>query len=236
MSEIDTVTLANDGNGSISSPQGAEGTYYIAQGTVLVVSATPNSGFVFRNFTVSSQLITPDSDGWISMQSSITDNPAQIPVNENFTLTANFTPINPPPSNQAVVIAGTFVNPQGYGSITIAPSIAISPGVPSGTVVTLSALPISTTVFTRWLTGTSAQNVSIASTSPVFQVVLNSDLYVEADFDLITVTPPAPTPTSKTVAARFPMIGNRAIIQVYMRKLRDKIIRKEVHKKLHPLV
>jgi hypothetical protein len=49
------------------------------------------------------------------------------------------------------------------------------------------------------------------------------------------VVPPTPKP-SASVAARVPGIGNRAFTQIYLRTLRDRLIRKEVHEKLHPLV
>jgi len=62
---------------------------------------------------------------------------------------------------------------------------------------------------------------------------------------------PAPTPTEPypyipsdkeggeykpTLAARMPMVGNRKIVQVYCRRVRNKFIKPHVHKKLHPLV
>jgi hypothetical protein len=40
----------------------------------------------------------------------------------------------------------------------------------------------------------------------------------------------------KTLAARVPMVGNHKIVQVYLRKIRDKLISRETHKRLHPLV
>lgn len=43
-------------------------------------------------------------------------------------------------------------------------------------------------------------------------------------------------PTKPTLAARVPTLGNSALVQVYLRQLRNKIISKENHKKLHPLV
>lgn len=47
---------------------------------------------------------------------------------------------------------------------------------------------------------------------------------------------PPPPPPKRTLAARVPMFGNSALIQYYARKARDKIISKELHKKLHPIV
>lgn len=42
--------------------------------------------------------------------------------------------------------------------------------------------------------------------------------------------------SNKSLAARCPCFGNRAIVQVYFRKLRDRVFSKELHKKLHPLI
>lgn len=41
---------------------------------------------------------------------------------------------------------------------------------------------------------------------------------------------------SKSAAARVPCFGNRALVQVYLRRLRDKVFSKEQHKRLHPLI
>lgn len=47
--------------------------------------------------------------------------------------------------------------------------------------------------------------------------------------------PPTPPP-SKSIAARVPMVGNSDLVQVYLRKLRDRVFTKEQHKKLHPII
>ena len=48
-------------------------------------------------------------------------------------------------------------------------------------------------------------------------------------------TTPPPS-TNPSLAARFPIVGNRAIVQVYLRRLRDKVFTKKMHQKLHPLI
>lgn len=56
-----------------------------------------------------------------------------------------------------------------------------------------------------------------------------------------TETPeqPTPSPTPAPVPtkwARVPAIGNRAFVQVYLRRIRDKIFSKEEHERLHPWI
>jgi len=51
----------------------------------------------------------------------------------------------------------------------------------------------------------------------------------------IPVIVPVPV-TRRTLAARVPMVGNSDLVQVYLRKIRDKTINKKMHEKLHPLV
>ena len=60
----------------------------------------------------------------------------------------------------------------------------------------------------------------------------------ELDAHLLAVHPaPTPTPTpSASVAARVPCFGNRALVQVYLRRLRDKVFSKRAHERLHPLI
>ena len=59
-------------------------------------------------------------------------------------------------------------------------------------------------------------------------------VYCEELSHILPVIPPEPPP--RTVVARFPCVGNRALVQVYLRKLRDKIFSKKQHERLHPWI
>lgn len=45
-----------------------------------------------------------------------------------------------------------------------------------------------------------------------------------------------PEPPKPSIAARVPMFGNSALVQVYFRRLRDRVFSKKTHKRLHPLI
>jgi hypothetical protein len=82
------------------------------------------------------------------------------------------------------------------------------------------------------------QNTLNPATHKIYgiQIFVNPSNIPEPFPNPSTVTPiPTPTPT-KTVWARTPSIGNSKLTQYYMRKIRDSLITKEMHKKLHPLV
>jgi hypothetical protein len=43
-------------------------------------------------------------------------------------------------------------------------------------------------------------------------------------------------PAGRSSAARVPYFGNRFIVQVYLRRLRDRFFSKSLHERLHPLI
>jgi hypothetical protein len=54
--------------------------------------------------------------------------------------------------------------------------------------------------------------------------------------ELLVYIKPVVPPEPSTYAARVPMVGNSRLVQIYLRKLRNKLISKKLHKRLHPLV
>jgi len=52
----------------------------------------------------------------------------------------------------------------------------------------------------------------------------------------VIADPPLPPQQNRSLAARVPMLGNSMLVQYHLRRLRDKYISKEWHKRLHPLV
>jgi hypothetical protein len=124
----------------------------------------------------------------------------------------------------------SLVNPVGAGKID-----AYATSQSKGCAMTLNAYANSPYIFQRWVFTRSSDNLSTSwgSTNPL-TFIFNENGVLEADFQQIVVTPP-PTPKA-TLAARFPVVGNRALVQVYLRRIRDKFISKKLHSKLHPLV
>jgi polygalacturonase len=124
-----TLTTNVVGSGTITlNPSG--GTY--ASGTVVTVTATPNSGYTFS--------------GWSGALSGTT-NPANITMNANQSVTATFTQ-----TTQNYTLTTSVV---GSGTITLNPSGGT---YVSGTVVTVTATPNSGYTFTGWsgaLSGTT---------------------------------------------------------------------------------
>ncbi len=123
-----TLTIGDTTNGSISlSPSG--GTYN--EGTVVTVTATPDSGYQFVRFTGASESTT---------------SPVQITMNGNKTIGAVFERI------QYTLTVGTTTN----GSITLSPEGGT---YDSGTVVTVTATPDSGYKFVAF-TGASTSTTS----------------------------------------------------------------------------
>jgi len=125
-----TLTTNVVGSGSITlNPSG--GTY--CEGTVVTVTATPNSGWQF--------------DGW-SGDLSGTQNPTTITMSSNKNITATFSQV---PVQQYTLT----VNVTGQGSVTLNPPGGV---YDEGTVVTLTAVPDSGWQFDNWsgdLSGTA---------------------------------------------------------------------------------
>jgi hypothetical protein len=59
----------------------------------------------------------------------------------------------------------------------------------------------------------------------------------DVSMEVIPKNSPVVTPPSnQSLAARVPMVGNGMLVQFYLRKLRDRVFSKEMHKRLHPLI
>jgi uncharacterized repeat protein (TIGR02543 family) len=117
-----TLTVNTSGSGSVElNPSG--GTYN--SGTVVTLTATPNSGWQF--------------DGWSGDLSGST-NPITLTMNSNKTVTATFSETSVPQYTLTVNITGT-------GTVTLNPSGGT---YNSGTVVTLTANPGSNWSFSSW--------------------------------------------------------------------------------------
>ena len=131
-------------------------------GTDVTVTATPNTGYTFVNWT----------DGGVAASVS----PAYtFPLNSNRTLVANFKLI--PASQLAVVLSS---NPIAGGTTTGSGSYN------AGSSVTVTANPSAGYTFVNW-----TNNGVIASTSPAYTFVLNANITLVANFTNVTVvTPP----------------------------------------------
>jgi pectate lyase len=117
-----TLTTNVSGSGSIARNPNAS-TY--AAGTVVTLTATPGSGFVFS--------------GW-SGDLTGAANPATITMSANRTVTATFTAITQGPFTLTRDVTGS-------GSVSANPNQS---SYPAGTVVTLTATPFAGFTFTNW--------------------------------------------------------------------------------------
>lgn len=128
----------------------------------------------------------------------------------------------PPPENQYYTLT-VMVNPADAGTISVFPDQPVA-GYLAGTQVQITATAAEGLKFINF----SVNGAAPTTTNPLV-VTMNTNLGVIAFFS-------ASTPTNATLAARIPSIGNKAIVQVYLRKLRDKVFSKKIHKLLHPLI
>lgn len=143
------------------------------------------------------------------------------PINK----TGVFTPI----STQKYFVTAS-VSPATAGNIALLP-LQPSDGYDLNTWVNVTVYPTANSglVFEGWnIDGTLMKTPA-----------LSNDVYMNQNHTVIAVfvgeTPPPPPP-NKSLAARVPMIGNRALVQVYLRRLRDRVFSKKLHKLLHPLI
>jgi|GEM_PF-2308230 len=145
-----TTSVSPTGAGTVSlNPAG--GVY--TAGTQVTLTATPNSGYVFSNWS-------GDLTG--------TTNPATIIMNSNKSVTAVFTQ----QQQQQQYTLTTSVSPTGAGTVSLNPA---GGSYTAGTQVTLTATPNSGYVFSNWsgdLTGT---------TNPAM-IIMNSNKSVTAVF------------------------------------------------------
>jgi len=130
-----------------------------AQNSVITVTATPNTGFTFVNWT---------NNGIVASVS-----PAyQFTMNGNRSLVANFKIT--PPSQYTVALSSK----PAAGGTTIG-----SGSFNAGTAVTVTATPNAGYTFVNW-----TNNGVIASTSPGYQFTLNGNTKLVANFQLITAS------------------------------------------------
>lgn len=148
-----TTSVQPTGGGSISlSPSG--GTY--DSGTVVTLTASPASGYNFSNWSGSA----------VGPNSSVT-----IPMTENKSVTANFSPIT----------YNLTINSSAGGSTTPSGTITLNPGSSKS----ITATPSSSYFFNKWtvVSGTpTITNTSNASTT----VSINGNATIKANFEKIS--------------------------------------------------
>ena len=141
-----TFTATSSGNGSVDwTPQKS----LYGDGEIVTVTATPDSGYFFV--------------GWTGAVTS-TNNPVEVTINGNTSVTAHFAPI---------VYYTLTVNKVGNGTVTLEPEMA---QYPTGTVVTLTATPDAQQRFVGWSGGASG------TVNPL-QVTITSNMVITATFE-----------------------------------------------------
>ena len=143
-----------------------------ASGTNVTVTATPNNGYTFRNWTESGNIVSTSS----SYQFTLTG---------NRTLVANYTVI--PASQLALVLTS---NPPAGGATTGSGAYS------SGTSVTATAIPNSGYSFTNW-----TENSLVVSTSANYTFALTANRNLVANFAAITYTLTANATNGTAVAS-----------------------------------
>ncbi len=156
-----TLTMAVGGSGT-TEPSAGDHDYNA--GTVVVISATPDAGWQFVNWT-----------GAVADPNSAT---TTVTMDANKTVTANFSEI--PVTDYTLTMA---VNGNGSTSPAVGPH-----DYAPDTVVSIIATPGSGWQFDDW-TGDVANPNSATTT-----VTMDSDKTVTANFEVITTTPTTPTP------------------------------------------
>lgn len=133
-------------------------------------------------------------------------------------------------NNQAILIesgaVGTIIENNRIIGGALSGGIHILPGA-IGTIIRSNDFSKCTNIYKIWDEGTGT-----LYGCPTCDLTFPSQEELAAH---IVSAHPAPTP-SASVAARVPCFGNRALVQVYLRKLRDKIFSRKLHEKLHPLI
>ena len=147
-----TLNVASNGDGTtIVSP---DAPYF--EGTEVTVTATPNLGFEFLNWT--------DTTGTVVS----TTNPYIFNINSDISLTANFVAV---PEYTLTLLSG------GNGSASAAP---LAPYF-EGTDVTLTATPNTGYQFLNW----TDENGTVVSSINPYTFAINSDVTIQANFELI---------------------------------------------------
>ena len=143
-----TLTTSVSGNGIITPTPGS---YPYTLGNLFTLSAMPDSGSVFSYWQ--------DSNGNVYYTQSLT-----IQFTASITYTAFFVPFTTPDSHILTV------NIVGNGSVN-----SKSGQYPTGTLVTLTAVPLLGYTFKSWSGGATGSNASI-------DITMNSDLTITATF------------------------------------------------------
>jgi len=149
---IPQVTLTS--NPVAAGTTGGAGTF--AQGSVTTVTATPNTGFTFTNWTNNGVVVSTSSNYQFTMAG-------------NKALVANFTAV--PAGKLAVVLSSNPV----AGGVTSG-----SGSFNTGASVTVTATPNAGYTFTNW-----TNNGVIASVSPAYTFALNANTTLVANFTVI---------------------------------------------------
>jgi uncharacterized repeat protein (TIGR02543 family) len=134
----------------------ANGAGVFAQGSVVTVTATPNTGYTFTNWT--------DAGTIVSTSSSY-----QFTMSGNRTLVANFTIVTA--GNFAVILSS---NPAAGGTNNGSGSYS------SGSTVTVTALPNTGYTFTNW-----TENGPVVSINSSYQFILNGNRTLVANYGLL---------------------------------------------------
>lgn len=149
---IPQVTLAS--NLPTSGTTAGAGTF--AQGSVVTVTATPNTGFTFTNWTKGGVIVSTSASYQFTMAG-------------NTALVANFTAV--PVGQFAIVLSSS---PAAGGTTTGSGSFN------SGATVTVTAFPNAGYTFVNWTEG-----VNIVSTSPGYQFTATANRTLVANFKLL---------------------------------------------------
>ena len=185
-----TRNVTPDGGGQVyvspGVPSGASG--YVA-GTSVTVYAIPASGYSFAS--------------WSGAMTG-SQNPQSLTMNENKMVTANFVV-----QEQPRFELSKLVNPAGSGTIGANPPPGNDGKYSSGTLVTLTATPVSGNTFNFW-------SGAVSGTTNPTQILINGNKSVTANF-LVPETPPRftlvkyinPTGSGEIVVSPLPGIDGK---------------------------
>lgn len=179
-----------------------------------------NQGIFMRDFDSKKVLLnygtarTATLDGTYTNEQGVQVDSVSMAANTALFLT----PQEAPPSSYTLTVSE---NPAASGTFSVFPSL---PTYPAGTQVQITATAAPNFKFLNF----SVNGGSPDSTNPIV-VTMDSNKGVIGFFS--ESAPPKPS-----IAARIPSLGNKALVQVYLRKLRDKVFSKKLHERLHPLI